>query len=322
MTAAKTVASLSLDLDNHWSYLRTRGDARWAEYPSYLDTVVPLALRMLDDLGVRITFFVVGRDADACGPGGWLGAIADAGHEIGNHSYSHEPWLHRQPLERIEAEIADTEAAIERATGTRPVGFRGPGYSLSPELLRLLQRRGYAYDASTLPTWIGPLARAFYFRSTRFDGDDAADRAELFGHLADGRRRLRPYRWDLPGGPLVEIPVTTLPGLRVPMHLSYVLYLEAVAPAAARQYFRAALAACRVAGVGPSILVHPLDLVGADDLPSSGLEFFPAMNLPGARKRLLVRDCLARFAAAYDVGSVGRHARAVADGPLVATDAS
>lgn len=49
------------------------------------------------------------------------------------------------------------------ATGKRPVGFRGPGYSLSPTVLDVLAERGYEYDCSTLPTYIAPLARAYYF---------------------------------------------------------------------------------------------------------------------------------------------------------------
>ena len=40
----KPVASLSLDLDNQWSYMKTHGDAGWDAYPSYLDVVVPRVL--------------------------------------------------------------------------------------------------------------------------------------------------------------------------------------------------------------------------------------------------------------------------------------
>ena len=37
----RPVASLSLDLDNEWAYLKTRADPAWRNYPSYLDQVVP-----------------------------------------------------------------------------------------------------------------------------------------------------------------------------------------------------------------------------------------------------------------------------------------
>ena len=37
----KPAASISLDLDNLWSYLKTQGAPGWESYPSYLDQVVP-----------------------------------------------------------------------------------------------------------------------------------------------------------------------------------------------------------------------------------------------------------------------------------------
>ena len=40
--------------------------------------------------------------------------------------------------------------------GRRPIGFPGPGFSWSPDLLEVLAERGYRYDASTLPTYLGP----------------------------------------------------------------------------------------------------------------------------------------------------------------------
>jgi peptidoglycan/xylan/chitin deacetylase (PgdA/CDA1 family) len=90
----KPVASLSLDLDNQWSYMKTHGDAGWDAYPSYLDIVVPRVLEFLAARGLRITFFVVGQDAALERNRDALAALSAAGHEIGNHSFRHEPWLH------------------------------------------------------------------------------------------------------------------------------------------------------------------------------------------------------------------------------------
>ncbi len=316
MNDVKPVASVSLDLDNHWSYLKTHGDPRWEDRPSYLDIVVPRALEVLDQAGLRATFFVVGHDAATPDGARWVKEIADAGHEIGNHSFEHEPWFHRYDDARVESEVARTEDAIGEATGRRPEGFRGPGYSVTPQLLELLHDRGYRYDASTLPTWIGPLARAYYFRSAELDAAQREERANLFGSFRDGLRPVSPYRWSLGGGArLLEVPVTTFPGIRVPMHVSYVLYLEGVSGRLARLYFAAALRACRLARLAPSLLLHPLDVMSADDAPSAGLEFFPGMTVPGSRKRALVVDCLRRFADGWDVGPMNRHAASLEAGP-------
>lgn len=62
-TTNKPVASLSLDLDNQWSYMKTHGDPGWESYPSYLDILVPRFLEFLQQQNLTITVFIVGQDA-------------------------------------------------------------------------------------------------------------------------------------------------------------------------------------------------------------------------------------------------------------------
>ena len=133
----------------------------WEKFPSYLDVVVPRTLRFLSEHSVKITFMVVGQDAALESNQAVLKSLATAGHEIGNHSFHHEPWLHLYTEEQIENDLIKAEAAIERATGHRPIGFRGPGFSVSYNTLQVLARRGYSYDASTFPTYMGLLARMY-----------------------------------------------------------------------------------------------------------------------------------------------------------------
>jgi len=303
------LASLSLDLDNKWSYLKTHGDPGWERYPTYLDAVVPRALAVLDRLGLTITFFIVGQDAALAANRRALALIADSPHEIANHSFRHEPWLHRYSPAEIDAELARAEAAIQQATGRRTIGFRGPGYSLSPDVLRVLLRRGYRYDASTFPTFLGPAARAYYFFRSRLTRSQRAERKLLFGRLSEGFRPLAPYWWQAGSERLLEIPVTTLPIARTPIHLSYLLYLRQFSHAAALAYFRAALALCKVRGIEPSLLLHPLDFVGRDEEPE--LAFFPAMGMPSEEKTAFVSQVLALFADQFDVLPLGEYAARV-----------
>ena len=313
MAPRKPLASLSLDLDNLWSYLKIHGDPGWEDLPSYFDLVVPRVLGFLEERGAHITFFVVGQDAALERNRDALAAIARAGHEVGNHSFAHEPWLHLYDESQLEREVASAEEAIEEVTGRRPTGFRGPGYSLSAATLRLLRRRGYRYDASTFPTFLGPLARAYYFATANLSAAQRAERAALFGGLRDGLRPTGAYYWYLPEGPLLEIPVTTFPGLKLPFHASYVLYLAGYAPALARAYFRLALRACRLAGVQPSFLLHPLDFLGREDVDA--LAFFPGMNQPAARKMAWLADVLDEFERTFELVALGRHAEALAAAP-------
>jgi peptidoglycan/xylan/chitin deacetylase (PgdA/CDA1 family) len=309
----KPVASVSLDMDNLWSYMKIHGDPEWSSRPSYLDALVPRILELFDGHGLTATVFVVGADADRDDGARAVAAIVAAGHEVANHSYEHEPWLHRYERGRLEEELARTEKALQEAGAPRPVGFRGPGYSLSPDLVALLAERGYSYDASTLPTWIGPLARAYYFRSASLSEAQRGEREVLFGSASEGLRPVHPYRWRAAGqADLLELPVTTMPLLRVPMHASYLLQLHQTSAALARAYFRAALQACRLRGVGPSLLLHPLDLLDARD--AARLEFFPGMSLPATEKIKVVNWALAAMRRQFTLVGTGEHARLLTEG--------
>ena len=305
-------ASLSLDLDNQWSYMKTHGDAGWQSHPSYLDVVVPRILGFLAARRLTITFFIVGQDAALEKNRAALRAIVDAGHEIGNHSFRHEPWLHLYSAAELDQELRQAEEAIESATGVRPRGFRGPGFSLSEHTLETLLRRGYDYDATVFPNLLNPLARAYLFSTSKLTAEEKEQRSALFGTWKDAFRPVRPFQWRLQRGRLLEIPITTLPGLKIPMHLSYLVYLAKFSRIAARSYLRFALGACAATGTQPSILLHPLDFMGREDCPA--LEFFPGMDLALERKLAIVAGLFDILSARYETVTVGEHARRAASG--------
>jgi hypothetical protein len=313
MNGKKTMASLSLDLDNKWSYMKTHADPGWETFPTYLDILVPRVLEFLEKRGQRITFFIVGQDAALEKNHTALRAIADAGHEIGCHSFNHEPWLHLYSEQQVEEEVSRAEKEIERVTGQKPIGFRGPGYSFSSTVLRVLGRHGYQYDASTLPTFLGPLARAYYFMTTKLSPEEKERRKLLYGKLSDGLQPLRPYRWRIEGDGdgMIEIPVTTMPIFKLPFHVSYILYISRFSPALARVYFRVALELCKLTRTPPSLLLHPLDFLGYDDVQE--LAFFPAMDLASGEKIKLVGDVLDVYSDMYTVVPMRKHAQALSD---------
>lgn len=303
----KPIASLSLDLDNQWSYMKTHGDAGWEDHPSYLDLVVPRILDVLKQKELTITLFVVGRDVSLEKNHDAIAAIADAGHEIANHSFDHEPWLHLYSKDELIGEFEKTEEAIHRVTGKRPVGFRGPGFSLSPTVLEVLGERGYEYDCSTLPTYIGPLARLFYF----FKAPDVSEverekLKKLFGKFSDGLRPLNPHFVDTGDRPLVEIPVTTFPGIKTPIHATYLLYLASFSAPLTKAYWKSAVSMCRLSGTQPSFLLHPLDFLSGEDVPA--LKFFPGMNMPAERKLEMLDYILDTYLNAFDVVHMREHA--------------
>ena len=304
---SKPIASVSLDLDDLWSYQRTHGDPEWERRRSYLPVLMPTLLDLLDEQGCRITFFVVGADAAVPSNRPWLRSITGRGHEVGNHSYQHETWMHRHPRAAIAADIAAAEDAIEEATGERPRGFRGPGFTWSPTVLEILAERGYGYDASTLPTYLGPLARAYFLATARLDDEQRRCRRELFGSFRDGLRPAGAYHWRLPSGhALLEIPVTTIPGIKTPFHMSYLIYLSRFSRRLMWGYLRLALELCRRTGTTPSFLLHPLDILGPEHAPE--LAFFPGMDVAADSKRALVHEVLKVMGEKFSLVPMSVHA--------------
>lgn len=302
------IASISLDLDNKWSYLKSHGDESWQDFPSYLQTVVPRTLDILRSLDLRITFFIVGQDAVFEENRLVLRSIADAGHEIGNHSFHHEPWLHLYSDVELQDELIRSEAAILDFTGQQTIGFRGPGFSHSPKILMMLSERGYLYDASTFPTYMGPLARAYYFMHSSLDRAERQQRKQVFGAFSNGFLPLKPYRYKGEAEPLIEIPVTTFPLFKVPIHFSYIMYLATFSRLAAVTYFRSAMRFCKLNRVQPSLLLHPLDFLGKDD--EEELTFFPGMNAASDFKLPLAEQLLLWMTKQFDCVTMAEHAHA------------
>jgi len=280
--------SLSLDLDNKWSYLKTHGDNAWQQYPSYFSTVVPRILSFLDAHQLRITFFIVGQDAAFEKNHADLQSIVNKGHEIASHSFNHDPWLHLYSKDELEFDLKRAEDAIEEVTQVKVHGFRGPGFSLSTQTLNVLRERNYRYDATVFPNLLNPLARSYFFAKSNLTSEEKAQRKALFGTFSDAFRSVKPYRWQLAEGQLLEIPVTTMPFFRVPIHFSYLIYLASFSPALAKLYLRIAISACHISRTEPSMLLHPLDFLGCDD--DADLAFFPGMKLTAEKKLDLMHE--------------------------------
>ena len=310
MSKIKPFASVSLDLDNQWSYMKTHGDPGWEKFPSYLDVFVPHVLDTLDQCNLKITVFIVGQDAALEKNQDMLKLLTERGHEVGNHSFHHDVWLHSYSKTRLQEDILEAEQHIVRVTGQKPVGFRGPGFSYSPELLDVLAENGYMFDASLLPTYIGPLARAYYFRKSDLTTDEKKQRSALYGNLKEGLKPVTPFYWQLSSGvKLLEIPVTTIPIIKTPFHLSYLLYLSRFSQILMMVYLKYAITLCRITRTEPSFLLHPLDLLGGDQVPA--LSFFPGMDLNRNRKVTLFRMTMDTLSKHFELVNMSSHAKSI-----------
>lgn len=86
--------------------------------------LTPVILDLLDRYGARGTFLLIGKQAETYPE--LVRMIADRGHEIGNHSYSHRNLTDLSQLE-VERELVMTRQIVRRACGRFITLFRPPG---------------------------------------------------------------------------------------------------------------------------------------------------------------------------------------------------
>lgn len=96
-------------------------------------------LAALERWEVPATFFLCGRNVERRPETARL--IVQAGHAIGNHTFSHCRLLFRR-FARVRAEVARTQATIQQASGRLPVHFRAPYGLRSRALHRILPEFG------------------------------------------------------------------------------------------------------------------------------------------------------------------------------------
>jgi len=102
---------------------------------------LPALLALLAREKVHATFFLVGRSAAAHPT--LVRDIVEAGHDVGNHSHTHDPFLMLRSCRRLEADIGECQGVLARV-GVTPLVFRPPVGITNPRLLGALRSHGLA----------------------------------------------------------------------------------------------------------------------------------------------------------------------------------
>jgi len=267
------IFSVSVDLDGLGCYAAIHGLDGGALSERALQAVPVAAVSRLCELfatlRLRATFFAIGGELAIPGSAGALRGAADAGHEIGSHSHSHDYALSRLPPAGIDADLERAERAIGEAVGKPPRGFRAPGYTLSPALLEAVRARGYLYDSSLLPSppyyAAKAVAMALYAARGRRSRSILGGAGQLFS-------RRRPHWRD----GVRELPVATLPIVRAPVIGTVVL--------AAGDRLARALALAAGAGGHFNLELHGIDALDASDATPELVRVQPGLRLPAAEK--------------------------------------
>ncbi|MGP4022744.1 polysaccharide deacetylase family protein [Actinomadura sp. 3N407] len=95
----------------------------------------PRILDLLAEEEVHATFFIVGEQVKEHPR--ITRRIADAGHQICNHTETHPMSIARMPEKKVRREIVDAHDRIADATGVVPRFFRSPGGAWSKTVLEL-----------------------------------------------------------------------------------------------------------------------------------------------------------------------------------------
>lgn len=106
------------------------------------ETQTEQVLAVLEKYGITATFFPIGKNA-AEHPE-LVRKVRQAGHEIGNHTYTHCT-VSKVTEEALRQELLRTEAVLKEQCGVTPVLFRPPGGDISPQAVQLVNQMGYRY---------------------------------------------------------------------------------------------------------------------------------------------------------------------------------
>jgi peptidoglycan-N-acetylglucosamine deacetylase len=167
---------LSFDVEDwhqlvHRRYGRTDWDQRHPAFERQINAI----LSLLDELGARATFFLLGMTA-ARYPDVVRG-LAARGHEIACHGHEHAR-VYKQTRDEFRADLERALETIDASTGRRPVAYRAPAFSINrhtPWAYEVLAELGFRFDSSQhdsprVPDRITPVP-AEPFRLTLPSGD-------------------------------------------------------------------------------------------------------------------------------------------------------
>lgn len=140
-------------------------------------------LSILKEYSVPATFFVIGQNAEKDPER--IKMIYDAGHEIGNHTYSHA-YITKISKDTLRDEVIKTEKILQDITGEKPVVFRPPGGFYNDETLDILEEMGYVSILWSLDTrdWSMPKSDTV---ASKVEEDATGGDIILFHDLEDKR---------------------------------------------------------------------------------------------------------------------------------------
>lgn len=148
------IDGLSIDLEDYFqveAFASHISRSQWSSFPSRVRRNTIRTLELLESNRCKATFFVLGWVAER--EPALIREIAQAGHEVACHSYSHHPLYRLSPAE-FRQDLRRPRDVIEDVSGIKVVGFRAPTFSMISKTLwalEILVEEGFEYDSSVFP---------------------------------------------------------------------------------------------------------------------------------------------------------------------------
>jgi polysaccharide deacetylase family protein (PEP-CTERM system associated) len=145
---------LSVDVEDYFqveAFTRQVSRDDWDRMPSRVVANTRRSLDLCDEHGATGTYFVLGWVARRFPA--LVREIQARGHEIACHSFWHQPVCSLTP-NSFREDLRMACNAIADASGVRPIGFRAPSWSITPDstwAFDTLAEEGFVYDASIFP---------------------------------------------------------------------------------------------------------------------------------------------------------------------------
>lgn len=149
-----TLNAMSIDVEDYFqvsAFASVIQPKDWPKHESRVEQNTQRILKLLDEHNYKSTFFVLGWVAERYP--NLVREIADLGHEIACHGYSHQ-LIYKQTEQVFREETFKAKKILEDITQSEVNGYRAASYSITKSslwALDILIEAGFKYDSSIFP---------------------------------------------------------------------------------------------------------------------------------------------------------------------------
>ena len=152
--AKSPLHAMSIDVEDYFHVAALSDVIRpdqWPSLPGRVEQNTEKLLALFESHGVKATFFVLGWVAERYPQ--LIRRLADQGHEIASHGYSHQ-LVYTQSKDVFREETLRSKGLLESITGRPVLGYRAASYSITREslwALDILSEAGFTWESSIFP---------------------------------------------------------------------------------------------------------------------------------------------------------------------------